>query len=148
LYLIKKIHDSYGHIQEVIIQNFVDKPNIPYKPRTPIKIEDMLRVVGIARIVFENKIAIQVPPNLISGYEKEFLEMGIDDFGGISPFTLDYINPENQWPQIDELKQICESNGYLLEERLAIYDPFIKKNGFCPENIKKTIDIIYNTNGS
>ena len=68
--------------------------------------------------------------------------MGIDDFGGISPFTLDYINPNNKWPQIDELKNICKSNGYLLKERLPIYDKFIKKNGFCPENIKKTIDNI------
>ncbi|MBY8990807.1 MAG: 7,8-didemethyl-8-hydroxy-5-deazariboflavin synthase subunit CofG [Candidatus Lokiarchaeota archaeon] len=147
LYLIKKIHDSYGHIQEVIIQNFVDKPGIPYRPKTPIMIEDILRVVGIARIIFENEIAIQVPPNLISGYEKEFIEMGIDDFGGISPLTSDYINPEKQWPHIDDLKHICESKGFILKERLPIYDIFIQRNGFCPENIKKTIDFINNNNG-
>lgn len=147
LYLIKKIHDSYGHIQEVIIQNFVDKPGIPYRPRTTIKIEDILRVVGIAKIIFKNNISIQVPPNLISGHEKEFIEMGIDDFGGISPFTLDYINPENQWPHIDELKNICESNGYFLKERLPIYEKFIERNGFCPESIKKTIDNININNG-
>ena len=139
MHLIKKIHDSYGHIQEVIIQNFVDKPGIPYKPKTPIKIEDILRVVGIARIIFENEIAIQVPPNLISGHEKDFIEMGIDDFGGISPLTLDYINPEKGWPQIDDLKHICEFNGYDLKERLPIYDTFIEKNGFCSENIKKKV---------
>ncbi|MFX1375444.1 MAG: 7,8-didemethyl-8-hydroxy-5-deazariboflavin synthase subunit CofG [Promethearchaeota archaeon] len=143
LYLIKRIHDSYGHIQEVIIQNFVDKPNISYKPRESLKIEDYLRVVGIAKIIFENDIAIQVPPNLIKGNEKEFIEMGIDDFGGISPITSDYINPENKWPQIDELKNICESYGYFLKERLPVYDKFIEKNGFCPENIKKTV---YNIN--
>ncbi|MFX0080384.1 MAG: 7,8-didemethyl-8-hydroxy-5-deazariboflavin synthase subunit CofG [Candidatus Hodarchaeota archaeon] len=142
LYLIKEIHDSYGHIQEVIIQNFIEKPGIPYNPKKAIKIEDILRVVGIAKIIFKNEIAIQVPPNLISGYEKEFIEMGIDDFGGISPITFDYINPENQWPQINEIKNICESNGYLLKERLPIYDKYIKKKGFCSENIKKTIDNI------
>jgi FO synthase subunit 1 len=142
LYLIREIHDSYGHIQEVIIQNFVAKPGIPYRPITAIKIKDVLRVVGIAKVVFQNNIAIQVPPNLISGYEKEFIEMGIDDFGGISPFTLDYINPDNQWPHIDELKHICESNGYILKERLPIYEKFIERNGFCPENIIKAIDNI------
>ena len=143
LYLIKQIHDKYGHIQEVIIQNFVDKLGISYKPQAMIKTEEVLRVVGIAKIIFENNIAIQVPPNLISGYEKEFIEMGIDDFGGISPVTLDYINPENLWPHIDELKDICDSNGYSLKERLPIYDEFIEKNGYCPENIKKTIDNIH-----
>lgn len=144
LYLIKKLHDKFGHIQEVIIQNFVEKPGIPYSPRSTIKIKDILRVVGIAKIIFENTIAIQVPPNLISGFEKEFIDMGIDDFGGISPFTLDYINPENPWPQISELEHVCESRGYHLKERLPIYDKYIKKNGFCPENIKKTIDNIKN----
>ncbi|MFW9941070.1 MAG: 7,8-didemethyl-8-hydroxy-5-deazariboflavin synthase subunit CofG [Candidatus Thorarchaeota archaeon] len=142
LFLIKEIYDSYGHIQEVIIQNFVYKSGIPYKPKTMIRIKDILRVVGIAKIIFENKIAIQVPPNLISGYEKEFIEMGINDFGGISPITVDYINPESLWPKIDELKKICKSNGYLLKERLPIYDKFIESNGFCSENIKKTIDNI------
>lgn len=143
LYLINDIHNSYGHIQEVIIQNFVHKQSISYRPETEIMINDILRIVGIANIIFENEIAIQVPPNLLSGYEKEFVEMGIDDFGGISPITQDYINPENPWPQIDELKKICESLGYSLKERLPIYDKFIGRNGFCPENIKKAI---YNIN--
>ncbi len=142
LYLIKEIHETYGHIQEVIIQNFVNKPGISYQPKKVIKIKEILRIVGIAKFIFENEIAIQVPPNLISGYETEFIEMGVNDFGGISPFTLDYINPENRWPQIDELKNICESKSYKLKERLPVYDKYLKKNGFCPENIKKTIDNI------
>ena len=142
LYLIRKIHEYYGHIQEVIIQNFVDKPGIPYKPKEAIMIKDLLRIVGIARIILGNNIAIQVPPNLISGYEKEFIEMGVNDFGGISPFSIDYINPENRWPQIEELKKICENQGYILKERLPIYDKYIQRKGFCSENIKKTIDNI------
>ncbi|MFX0041896.1 MAG: 7,8-didemethyl-8-hydroxy-5-deazariboflavin synthase subunit CofG [Candidatus Hodarchaeota archaeon] len=142
LFLIKEIHETYGHIQEVIIQNFINKPDIPYQPKNPINIEDILRIVGTAKIIFENEIALQVPPNLISGYEIEFIEMGANDFGGISPFTLDFINPEKKWPQIDKLKNICESKNYLLQERLPIYDKYIHKNGFCPENIKKTIDNI------
>ena len=144
LYLIKRIHERYGHIQETIIQNFVEKPEIPYKPKRIITIEEILRIVGYAKILFENDIAIQVAPNLISGYEREFIEMGIDDFGGISPITLDYINPEKKWPRIDDLKYICESNEYSLQERLPIYDKYIQQKEFCPENIKKAIDnIIY-----
>ena len=69
--------------------------------------------------------------------------MGIDDFGGISPFTLDYINPASSWPQIDVLKKLCEDNGCLLKERLPIYNKYLNKPEFCPESIKKTIDNIY-----
>ncbi len=140
LYLIKNIHTKYGHIQEVIIQNFVNKEGIPYQPKKPINLQEMLKITGIARIIFENEISIQIPPNLIAGFEKEFIDMGIDDFGGISPITLDYINPENQWPQIDNLYKICKDKDYFLKERLPIYDKFIIKEGFCPENIKKVID--------
>jgi len=142
LFLIKEIHNEFGHIQEVIIQNFINKQNIPYKPKKPITIEEMLKIVGFAHIIFENDIAIQVPPNLVAGFEREFIDMGIDDFGGISPFTLDYINPENQWPQIDYLYKICKEKGYDLKERFPIYKKYIEKEGFCPENIKKVINNI------
>ncbi|MFX0023204.1 MAG: 7,8-didemethyl-8-hydroxy-5-deazariboflavin synthase subunit CofG [Candidatus Hermodarchaeota archaeon] len=140
LLLIKSIHDKYNHIQEVIIQNFVKKDGIPYQPKNLISFQDMLKITGIARIIFKNDIAIQVPPNLITGLEKKFIEMGIDDFGGISPFTIDYINPDNQWPQIDKLLKICKDNDYNLKERLPVYDKYIRKESFCPENIKKVIN--------
>jgi FO synthase subunit 1 len=142
LYLIKKIHEDYGHIQEIIIQNFVNKKGIAYQPKQPIPIKEILKIVGISKIILENDIKVQVPPNLIKGYEDQFIEMGIDDFGGISPFSIDYINPESLWPQIDELKIICEKKGYKLEERLPIYKKYIERSDFCPENIKKTIDNI------
>ncbi len=143
LFLIKKIHETYGHIQEVIIQNFVSKEGIPYQAKIPITITEILKIAGIAKMIFENEIAVQVAPNLIAGYEKDFIEIGIDDFGGISPFTLDYINPEKKWPQINRLKSICEEEGYKLKERLPIYDKFVKSHEYCPETIKKTIDNIY-----
>ena len=142
LLLIKEINLKYNHIQEVIIQNFTNKLGIKYHPNKLISIEETLKTAGIAKLIFGNDIAIQVPPNLIQNYEKEALEMGIDDFGGISPFTLDYINPNHTWPKIDYLEKICESNGYKLRERLPIYKKYINKQGFCPENIKKTIDNI------
>lgn len=139
LYLIKDLNDQYGHIQEVIIQNFVEKEGIPYKPKIPITVEETLKIAGIAKLIFKNEIAVQVPPNLIEGYEKEALEIGVDDFGGISPFTLDHINPEHFWPQIDHLTKICKQNGFVLKERLPIYDKFINKSEFTSENIKKII---------
>jgi FO synthase subunit 1 len=142
LHLIKEIHNKYGHIQEVIIQNFVYKKGIPYQPKKHISIEDLLKITGIARIIFENEIAIQIPPNLITGFEKDFIDMGINDFGGISPFTMDYINPGNPWPKIIDLDKLCKAKGYYLKERLPIYDKFIRKEGFCSENIKKVTDKI------
>ena len=143
LFKIKQIYDEYGHIQEVILQNFMCKEGIPYRPKNPSSVKDLLRIISIAKLIFENEIPIQVPPNLIKGYEREFLEAGIDDFGGISPFSIDFINPEHPWPQIDELSKICQRYGFHLKERLPIYDKFIKKRGFISENIKKKLhDII------
>ncbi|MHA1460693.1 MAG: 7,8-didemethyl-8-hydroxy-5-deazariboflavin synthase subunit CofG [Promethearchaeota archaeon] len=142
LLLIKELHQKYGHIQEVIIQNFTEKPGIQYRPKKSITIEETLKTAGIAKLILENKIAIQVPPNLIQNYEKEALEMGINDFGGISPITVDYINPNHTWPKIDFLEKICESNGYELRERFPIYKKYINKKGFCSEHIKKSINII------
>jgi len=142
LYFIKKINKKYGHIQELIIQKYVSKEGIPYQPKIPISIEDVLKFTGIAKIILSNEIPLQVAPNLIKGYEDDFIDMGIDDFGGISPFTIDYINPEKKWPQIEKLKNICENKGYKLKERLPIYKKFIEENEFCPESIKKTIDNI------
>ncbi|MBD3216431.1 MAG: 7,8-didemethyl-8-hydroxy-5-deazariboflavin synthase subunit CofG [Candidatus Lokiarchaeota archaeon] len=139
LFLIKEINKKYGHIQEVIIQNFMKKPHIPYQPSKMISIKEMLRVVGIAKIIFQNEIALQVPPNLISGYQKDFLKTGIDDFGGISPITIDYINPEERWPQISRLAKICKKNGFILQERLPIYEKYIDDESFCPNNIQKIV---------
>ena len=142
LLLIKDIHSKYGHIQEVIIQNFTDKKGIQYHPENSLTIEETLRTAGYAKLILGNEISIQVPPNLIQNHEKEAVELGIDDFGGISPYTLDYINPKHAWPKIEYLEKICESMGYQLVERLPIYEKYITKKGFCPENIKKTIDNI------
>ncbi|MFW9949653.1 MAG: 7,8-didemethyl-8-hydroxy-5-deazariboflavin synthase subunit CofG [Candidatus Thorarchaeota archaeon] len=139
LILIKELHDKYGHIQEVIIQNFTEKPAIQYRPKELITIQETLKTAGVAKLIFGNDIAVQVPPNLIQNYEKEALEMGIDDFGGISPFTLDYINPNHTWPKINFLEKVCKTNGYELRERLPIYNKYINKKDFVSEKIKKVI---------
>ncbi len=142
LFLIYELHKKYGHIQEIILQNFIEKQNIQYHPIRPIPIEEILRIIGIAKIIMGNEIEIQVPPNLLMGYEKEAITMGITDFGGISPITLDYINPTHPWPQIDYLTKICKKEGYELKERLPIYEKFIRKEGFCSKKIKAVINKI------
>jgi len=142
LFLIRDLHKQYGHIQEVIIQNFVYKEGIPYKPTQLITINDILKTAGIAKLIFENDIAVQVAPNLIAGYETDFIDMGVDDFGGISPLTQDYINPEKPWPQIEQLEKLCLKKGYRLKERLPIYEKYVQNPEFCPENIKKRINNI------
>jgi len=142
LQLIRELHKQYGHIQEVIIQNFEKKQGIAYNPVETISVNDLLKLTGIAKMIFKNEIPIQVPPNLIQGYESEFLAMGIDDFGGISPFTQDYINPEKKWPKIVRLKNICEKKGFTLKERLPIYDKYLNKPGFYSEKIRKVVETI------
>jgi 7,8-didemethyl-8-hydroxy-5-deazariboflavin synthase CofG subunit len=137
---IKEVHDSYHHIQEVIIQNFMVKNGIAYKPRNSIIIEEMLKTVAIAKLIFKETIAIQVPPNFIRGHEIEFIELGVNDFGGISPITEDYINPEKPWPQIEYLRDICEMHGYELKERLPLYDKYANAKDFVSKNIKDVID--------
>ncbi|TFG18419.1 MAG: 7,8-didemethyl-8-hydroxy-5-deazariboflavin synthase subunit CofG [Promethearchaeota archaeon] len=139
LLLIYKIHKQYGHIQEIILQNYTEKQNIKYHPINPLSIDDILKTIGIAKLIMGNEIAIQVPPNLLKGYEKEAISMGISDFGGISPVTIDYINPHHPWPQVEYLTKICKKEGYELKERLPIYEKFIKKDGFCSEKIRSII---------
>ncbi|TXT60568.1 MAG: FO synthase subunit 1 [Promethearchaeota archaeon] len=140
LFLLKGLHEQYGHLQEIIIQNFEYKKGISYIPQKPLIMENMLKIVGVAKLIFQEELAIQVPPNLIRGYEEHFLKMGIDDLGGISPFTQDFINPEKEWPKITYLRTLLAKNGYVLKERFPIYKRFIKKKGFCPKNIQKIVN--------
>ncbi len=139
LILIEKIHRNYGHIQEVIIQNFTPKQGIEYQLEKKISIREMLKTVGIARIIFQNEIALQMPPNLIRGYEHLFIEIGINDFGGISPVTIDFINPECKWSNIENLIKICEEINYILDERLPIYPKYIENPIFLSKRINKII---------
>jgi FO synthase subunit 1 len=142
LFLIYDLHKKYGHIQEIILQNFMVKQNIQYHPINPISIGEILKTIGIAKIIMGNEIEIQVPPNLLRGYEKEAISMGVTDFGGISPITFDYINPNHPWPQIEYLTKICKKEGYELKERLPIYEKYIANDDFCSKKIRSVIDNI------
>ena len=120
LLAIAELHDRYDHIQEIIIQNVV--PNDRSSFETP-SVESMRRVVAMARVGLPESVSVQVPPNLSP--TRELLDCGVDDLGGVSPVTDDYINPEYAWPALDELEAIAEGAGVPLFERLPVYDRYL-----------------------
>jgi len=124
LFAILEMHRRYGHIQEVIVQNFRVKPGIAMQHwREPARGE-MLRVVAVARLVLRD-MNIQAPPNLSAPDYDELLAAGINDWGGISPLTPDYINPEAPWPQLAELEKRTRAASCKLKQRLPVYPEFI-----------------------
>jgi FO synthase len=124
LLAIRELHTRYGHIQEVIIQNFRVKPEIPMHASAEPSAGDMLRTVAVARLMLRN-MNIQAPPNLSAPDYETLLDAGINDWGGISPLTPDFINPEAPWPHLDALKLRTEARGYELRQRLPVYPEFL-----------------------
>jgi FO synthase len=136
LFAIRELHETYGHIQEVIIQNFRAKPGTRMAGCAEPEATEIARTVATARLIFGGKMNIQVPPNLNPNEHTLMLRAGINDWGGISPVTRDYINPEAAWPHIDILAETCRTSGFTLRERLAIYDEFADQKGFLPAPLR------------
>src|SRR5262249_46990535 len=125
LLAIRELHERYGHIQEVIIQNFRAKPGTRMGGCEEPDAMEIARTVATARLIFGGRMNIQVPPNLNPDDHELMLRAGINDWGGISPVTRDYVNPEAAWPHIEMLAETCRAAGFVLRERLAIYDDFM-----------------------
>src|SRR4029077_20215363 len=125
LFAIRALHEQYGHIQEVIVQNFRAKPDIPMAHHPEPPMEEMLRTIAVARLILGPHMNLQAPPNLSYADSPRLLEAGINDWGGISPVTKDFINPEAAWPQIAKLRTETEARGFTLRERLALYPEFV-----------------------
>jgi FO synthase len=136
LFAIRALHEKYGHIQEVIIQNFRAKPEIPMAAHPDLPLDEMLRTVAIARLILGPEMNVQAPPNLSYGDFPRLLESGINDWGGISPVTRDFINPEAAWPQIARLQAETESRSFVLRERLAIYPEFLSRDAFLSSRVR------------
>jgi len=136
---IKNLHREYGHIQEVIIQNFIPKENTRMKKHSPASKEDLLWTLSAARIIFGKDMNIQCPPNLNSDYLDQILDCGINDWGGVSPITIDHVNPESPWPQIEQLEKITNNKGMELVERLAIYPEYIEDQSWYDKNLHSGI---------
>jgi 7,8-didemethyl-8-hydroxy-5-deazariboflavin synthase CofG subunit len=139
LLAIRDLHQTYGHIQEVIIQNFRAKPRTRMAEFSEPDAFEIARTVATARLILGGKMNIQVPPNLNPAAHELMLRAGINDWGGISPVTHDYINPEAAWPHIDALAETCRGAGFTLRERLAIYDEFIDRGNFVPTGLRPLV---------
>ena len=143
LLAISEMHGRYGHIQEVIIQNFRVKPDIPMRDWPEPTRGEMLRAVAVARLLMPD-VNIQAPPNLSAPYYDELLDAGINDWGGISPLTPDFINPEKPWPQVEQLRLRTEAKGHRLRQRLPVYPEFLPavtaRPGLLSEKLKAAAD--------
>src|SRR5262249_37037311 len=124
LLAIRDLHERYGHIQEVIVQNFRVKPSIPIAHWPEPSRGDMLRAVAVAGLLMSN-VNIQAPPNLPAPYYEDLIDAGINDWGGVSPLTPDFINPEKPWPHVEQLRLRTESKGAELRQRLPVYPEFV-----------------------
>jgi FO synthase len=133
---IVEAHEEFGHVQEVIIQNFLPKPRTAMASAPPASDEEFHWTIAAARLILPNDIHLQAPPNL-SDDPARLLDFGIDDFGGISPVTLDHVNPERAWPAVSTLSQECDLRGFQLTPRLTTYPEFLgEREDFLDEKVR------------
>jgi FO synthase len=147
LVAIRDLHERYGHIQEVIIQNFRAKPAIPMRDAPEPPFEDLVRTLAVARLVLGPDVNLQAPPNLSPEVYPRLLAAGLNDWGGISPLTLDHINPERPWPLIPDLRRATESEGFAFRERLAVYPEFARRPEFVAEPLRPRVDTLVDATG-
>jgi FO synthase len=124
LLALRGLHARYGHLQEVIIQNFRAKPGTRMAAAAEPSLDEHLWTIAVARLVFGPEMSIQAPPNLRPGALAPLIDAGINDWGGVSPVTPDHVNPEAPWPQLDALARATEAAGGVLTERLALYPAY------------------------
>jgi FO synthase len=125
LFAIRRVARQYGHVQEVIVQNFRAKPDTAMRGMPDAELADLAVTVAVARLVLGPRARIQAPPNLIDQEYARLLRAGIDDWGGVSPVTPDHVNPERPWPVIDELARHSAAAGFTLRERLTAYPEYV-----------------------
>lgn len=137
LLAIRERHEKYGHIQEVIVQNFRAKSDTLFAGRPEPGEMDVARTAAVARLILGGQVNLQVPPNLSSDAYGSYLRSGINDWGGISPVTRDFINPEMAWPEVATLRSVTAAGGFTLRERLAAYPEYIHDAGWTPEHLRQ-----------
>jgi len=126
LFALRDLHRRHGHLQEVIVQNFRAKADTQMANAPEPSEEDLLQAIAWARIVLPVEVSVQAPPNLNPGRTAALIEAGLDDWGGISPVTIDHVNPEAPWPEIATLAAACEAAGRPLVERLTAYPAYVQ----------------------
>jgi len=147
LFAIRALQEKYGHIQEVIVQNFRAKPEIPMANHPEPTLDDMLRTLAVTRLILGPHMNLQAPPNLSYADFPRLLEAGINDWGGISPVTKDFINPEAAWPQITKLRNETQARGFTLRERLALYPEFVGRDGFLSSRVRDSVSRLADADG-
>jgi len=136
---LNDLHRRHGHVQEVIVQNFCAKDGTKMAGIPGVSDEEFLRALALARIVMDDSVSVQAPPNLNDARLGRLIDAGIDDWGGISPITSDHVNPEAPWPEIARLEQICVSAGRPLVERLTVYPRFIAEPGWVDSKLRPAV---------
>jgi FO synthase len=121
-------HRRHGHVQEVIVQNFLPKPGTAMHGAPPCPVDDHLEAIALARLVLPPDVHVQAPPNLADDFGV-LLDAGIDDWGGVSPVTADHVNPERPWPALDRLQTVTEARGFALAPRLTVYPEMVADAG-------------------
>jgi len=139
LLAIRDMHNRYGHIQEVIVQNFRAKASTPMASWPEPDRGDMLRTLAVARLLMP-EMNLQAPPNLSDPQYADLLDGGINDWGGVSPLTPDFINPEKPWPHLDDLRRRTEARGFALKQRLPVYPEFMAQAVALSDQLAERLD--------
>jgi 7,8-didemethyl-8-hydroxy-5-deazariboflavin synthase CofG subunit len=130
LLAIRRLHRMHRHVQEVIVQPFRAVPGVPMAHMPEPGEADLALAIALARLILDDDVSVQAPPNLTPASAELLLGSGLNDFGGISPVTPDYINPRHPWPHVDALGKACASAGFTLRPRPSIYDAYVDRAGF------------------
>jgi FO synthase len=139
LLAIRELHERHGHVQEVIVQNFRAKPRIAMAAHPEPILDELRRTLAAARLLLGPGMNVQAPPNLSPGAFPALIAAGLNDWGGVSPLTIDFINPEAPWPHLAALDAATAAAGARLRERLAIYPEFIGRPGFVPGGLRDRV---------
>lgn len=127
LFALRKVARAHHGIQELIIQNFRAKPDTAMRGMPDAELDELVATVAVARHIMGPSACLQAPPNLVDGEYGRLIGAGIDDWGGVSPLTIDHVNPERPWPQIEELTERSRAAGFELRERLCVYPEFVRR---------------------
>lgn len=142
LLVIRELQRRYGHIQEVIVQNFRAHPATPMGLTAEPTESDLAHAVALARLILDDDVSVQAPPNLSPASAKTLIHAGINDFGGISPVSPDYINPRHPWPLLQRLGGECTDAGFRLEPRLPVYPAHLAQPAFLDPSLRPRVDAL------
>ena len=148
LLAIRELQSGYGHVQEVIVQNFRAKPNTAMQDTLDADTAEFLWSVAAARIILGPDSNVQVPPNLSADNYRIYLDAGINDWGGVSPLTIDFVNPEAPWPALAQLKEQTEAAGFQLRPRLPVYPEYFMTTGeYLSEGLRDRVRALADDDG-